>query len=68
MHKIFIHEKTTQHIYWGHDVTPVWYVGPYLNNYRSIKYYIPVTEFIRITDTLKYIPKNFKSPKTTTEN
>ena len=65
---VIVHEKPGNITSWGHRVTPCWYIGPSLDHYRHMQYYMPATDIVRITDTLQYIPKAFVFLKTTTED
>ena len=65
---VILHKKPGKHTSWGLNVTPGWYIGPSLDQYRCMKCYMPTTGVVRITDTLQYIPKAFSFPKTTTED
>ena len=50
-----------------HHGTPGWYVGPAVDHCRSVKFYIPVTGVIRVSDKLQYISKKML-PTTTAED
>ena len=63
-----VHEKPDQRASWVHHGTPAWYIGLYLENCRTMKFYMPTTSFVRYTDTLQFIPDTFKCPETTAED
>ena len=66
--RVVVHDKPDQRASWAHHGTPVWYIGPSLEHYCTIKCYIPATGSVRYTDTLQFIPDTFKFPETTAED
>ena len=62
--RVIVHEKRGNRTSWGHHGTLVWYIGPSLDHYRCMQFYMPATSIVRITDTLQYTPKAFASPNT----
>ena len=66
--RVIVHDKPGNRISWGHHGTPVWYIGPSLDQYICMQYYMPTTGIVRITDTLQCIPKAFAFPKKPTED
>ena len=66
--RVIVHEKPGKRTSWGHHGTPGWYIGPSFDHYMCIQCYIPATGILRITYKIRYIPKAFASPKTTTED
>ena len=54
---VFIHDKHVNHMSWGNNGTPGWYIGPSLDHQIFINCYMPATDIVSITDTLKYTPK-----------
>ena len=65
--RVIVHDKPGNQTSWGNHVTPGWYIGLSLDQYRLMQGYMPVTGIVRITDTLRYIPKESPPPKTTIE-
>ena len=66
--RMIVHDKPENQTSWRHHGTQGWYIGQTLDNYRCMQCYMPTTGILRITDTLKYIPKAFDLPKTTIED
>ena len=65
---VVVHYNLTQLTSWVHHGTPGWYVGPSLDRYSCMKYYIPVTGVICVNGIIQYITKIFLPPTTTTED
>ena len=61
--RVVVHDKPVNRISCGRHVTLGWYIGPCLDHYRCMHCYMPATVILRITDTLRYIPKVFSFPK-----
>ena len=59
--RLIVHEKSSNRKLWGHHGTKGWYIGPSLDHYRCIQFYMPATGIVRITDTFQYIQKVFFS-------
>ena len=66
--RVISHRKPGNFTSRGHHGTPGWYIGPSLDHFICMQCYIPTTDIVRITDSLKYIPKAFVFPKTTAED
>ena len=64
--RMIVNNKPVNRTSWSHHGTPGWYIGPSLDHYRCMKFYMLATGIVRIADTLQYIPKEFAFPKTTT--
>ena len=61
--RVVVYDKPVNRISCGRHVTLGWYIGPCLDHYRCMHCYMPATVILRITDTLRYIPKVFDFPK-----
>ena len=65
--RVVVHKKPDQRAYLSHHGTPACYIGPSLENYCTMKCYMPATGSVRYTDNLQFIPATFKFPETTVE-
>ena len=54
---VIVHNKPSNCMSWGNHGTPYWYIGPSIDHYIYMQYYMPATYILRITDTPTYIPK-----------
>ena len=66
--RVVVHYKPDNLTSWGHHFIPGCYIGPSLDHYRYIQWYIPTTGILHITDTLQYIPKALAFLKRTTKD
>ena len=64
---VIVHTKLVNRTSYGHHGTKGLYIGPSLDHYICIQWYMPATGIVRITYTLQYIQKAFSFPKTTIE-
>ena len=60
--KSLILEHPTIRKSWGAHAVDAWYIGPALDHYRCYNFFIPSTRGYRISDTVKFQPKNCKIP------
>ena len=66
--RVVVYGKPGNRTPWGHHGTPGWYIGPYLDYCICIKFYIPETVIVTITDTLQYTQKQITFNTTTNED
>jgi hypothetical protein len=66
--KVVIHLKPDQRASWSYHGEEGWYVGPSMEHYRCVKYYIPTTARERDVDTLQFFPKKIPFPSISTED
>jgi len=54
--KVFVHNKPKQRGSWSNHGIEGWYIGPTLEHYRCVKFYLPSTGSVRDTDTVQFFP------------
>ena len=50
--RVIVNYKTGNQTLRGHHGTPGWYIGMYLDHYKRMQCYMPVTGIVRITDKI----------------
>jgi len=65
--KVAAYEPNDQRSSWSPHAIQGFYLGPALNNYRSMAIYIPNTNGIRISDQCQFFPKPFQFPGASTK-
>ena len=60
--KVLVHTYLVKRGLWDLNRESEWYVGPSLNYYRSVQYYIPRTKAVVDSDTIKFFPYGIPFP------
>ena len=62
--KAFVHERVEQRATYADHGNIGYVIGPALNHYRHLKFYIPETGGERVSDTYSFLPSKFILPAT----
>ena len=66
--RVLAHKNTTNHRTWAPRGTDGCYIGPSLEHYRCVEFYIPSTHRTRISDTVEFIYTVIPITKTNSED
>ena len=66
--KILIHTKPSHRSSWTFHGTQGWYIGPALQHYHCVRYYVPTTRSEIVSDTIKFIPEYVYIPTATIDD
>ena len=59
--KLIVHENTDKHQSWSNHDMDGWYIGPLMEHYQCVKYFMPATSSFRNVDTLTFFLPLFHS-------
>ena len=60
--KIAIHDRADERKSWAEHATRGYYVGPALKHYRNYQCYMPITNSLRVSNTVEFFPQNWTIP------
>ena len=66
--KVIVREKTDNRWTWSPLGTDGWYIGPSMEYYRCVQFFMPKTSSVRNIYTLTFFPAAIPFPKMETEN
>jgi hypothetical protein len=66
--KVLFHKKPDDRTSWGPHGREGWYIGPALQHYRCVTCFAPDTRKELISDTVTFIPSQYKFPEITTDD
>jgi len=65
--RVLVHERPANRASWSPHGTPGFYLGPALGgHYRSFNVFVAATRALRVTDTVAWLPEQFKMPGSST--
>ena len=66
--KALIFEAASQRAAWGPHVVDGWYIGPAMDHYRALKFYIKSTRGIHISSNYRLMPTHSSVPTISEED
>ena len=66
--RVVVHLKKGQKQTWELNGEVAWYIGPSMKHYRCVQCFYPRTNFVRDTNTVKFLPHNLPFPEVTLED
>jgi hypothetical protein len=66
--KVLLHKKPDDRTSWGPHGRQGWYIGPALDHYRCVTCFVPDTRKELISDTVTFLPAQYKFPEIKTDD